>query len=191
MTKEIFLVTSNPRKVEDYNRRLDNSNYIIKNVSLDLNEGRSLDIKEIAELKLAQAKTLYPNERIIVEDRGFFIPALNNFPGPFVKVFLNSIGTKGLLKLMEGMEDRRANFVSVLAYFDGEKDHYFYDYEKGFLINEEKRSNIRGRPEILYIYGRETFPDKSLAELNDQEWESYLIDIEKNDFIEEFKTFLT
>ena len=191
MTKEIFLVTSNPRKVEDYNRRLDNSNYIIKNVSLDLNEGRSLDIKEIAELKLAQAKTLYPNERIIVEDRGFFIPALNNFPGPFVKVFLNSIGTKGLLKLMEGMEDRRANFVSVLAYFDGEKDHYFYDYEKGFLINEEKGSNIRGWTEILYIYGRETFPDRSLAELNDQEWESYLIDIEKNDFIEEFKTFLT
>ena len=191
MTKEIFLVTSNPRKVEDYNRRLDNSNYIIKNVSLDLNEGRSLDIKEIAELKLAQAKTLYPNERIIVEDQGFCIPALNNFPGPFVKVFLNSIGTKGLLKLMEGMEDRRANFVSVLAYFDGEKDHYFYDYEKGFLINEEKGSNIRGWTEILYIYGRETFPDRSLAELNDQEWESYLIDIEKNDFIEEFKTFLT
>ena len=81
---------------------MDNPNYIIKNVSLDLNEGRSLDIKEIAELKLAQAKALFPNERIIVEDRGFFIPALNNFPEAFVKVFLNSIGAKGLLKAYGG-----------------------------------------------------------------------------------------
>ena len=89
------------------------------------------------------------------------------------------------------MEDRRANFVSVLAYFDGEKDHYFYDYEKGFLIDKEKGNNIRGWANILYIYGYPTYLNRSLAELNDQEWESYLIDIEKNDFIEEFKTFLT
>jgi XTP/dITP diphosphohydrolase len=190
MAKEIYLVTSNQRKVEDYNRRLNNPNYIIKNISLDLDEGRSLDIKEIAELKLKQAKDKHPNSAVMVEDRGFFIPTLNNFPGPFVKVFLNSIGIKGLLKLMAGESDRRAQFITVLAYYDGENDYYFYDIEEGFLTEEVKFGNIRGWTEILNIYGYKTYPDKALSELTDIEWDQYLIDIEKNDFIEQFKNYL-
>jgi inosine/xanthosine triphosphate pyrophosphatase family protein len=71
MENSIFLVTSNDRKAEDYNRRLNGVNFEIKRVSLDLDEGRSLDIKEIAELKLNQAKMKYPNARVLVEDRGY------------------------------------------------------------------------------------------------------------------------
>lgn len=190
MKKEIFLVTSNARKVEDYNRRIDNGEYIVKNVALDLNEGRSMDILEIAKLKLLQAKELFPGKRIIVEDRGFFIPALNGFPGPFVKLFLNTIGIDGLLKLMAGEDNREASLITVLGYYDGQDDHFFYDDEKGFITKEKRGDNIRGWTDILYIYGYQTFPGLSMAELNDEQWAEHIRITESCDFIEKFKMFL-
>ena len=91
---------------------------------------------------------------------------------------------------MEGKNDRTAKFITVLAYFDGEKDHYFYDIEEGFLTTNIREGNIRGWTDILYIYGHKAFSDRALCELNNEEWESYLEDIEKNDFISQFKKHL-
>jgi non-canonical purine NTP pyrophosphatase (RdgB/HAM1 family) len=190
MPKHIHLVTSNQRKVDDYNRRINLPNLEIVRLNVDLDEGRSLDIQEIANIKLQQAKKLFPNKAILVEDRGFFIPALNNFPGPFVKIFLKSIGIEGVLKLMESKEDRTALFITVLAYFDGNTDHFFVDTEIGFLGLTAKGNNIRGWTDILYIYGHEAFPNKSLAELNDEEWSKYLEKIEVNDYINQFLSFV-
>jgi inosine/xanthosine triphosphate pyrophosphatase family protein len=91
---------------------------------------------------------------------------------------------------MEDKADRTAQFITVLAYFDGEKDHYFYDIEEGYITEQIRTGDIRGWTDILYIYGYKTFPNKALCELNDNEWESYLADIEKNDFISQFKRHL-
>lgn len=187
---KLYFVTSNPTKFSDYQRRLSAIGIDMEQVSHELNEGRSLDIEEIARHKLDQAKELLPKKRIIVEDRGFFLPALKGFPGPFVKLFLGSIGIEGLLKLMENIEDRTAQFISVLAYWDGNNVHYFYDIENGFLISERQGVNLRNWTEILYVYGYPMFPGKSLAQYTDEEWSSYLAEIEKNDFVEKFINYL-
>ena len=41
--------------------------------------------------------------------------------------------------------------------------------------------NLHGWTELLYIYGHPSFPDRSLAELNDEEWQEYLNAIETVD----------
>ena len=189
--KDIYFVTSNERKVADYNRRFEPLGYKVVQLNFDLNEGRSLDIGEISKLKLEQAKGASKNKPVFVEDRGFFIPELNGFPGPFVKLFLKSIGIVGILKLMANVNDRKAQFVSVLAYWDGEKEHFFYDNEEGFLVEEIRKGNLRGWTDILYIYGYKTHPGKALCELNDKEWEDYLKEIENNDYIKQFIDFLS
>jgi len=53
---------------------------------------------------------------LIVEDAGLFIRALNGFPGPYSSYAYKTIGNKGILKLMEGIQDRSAQFHSAVAY---------------------------------------------------------------------------
>ncbi len=58
---------------------------------------------------------------IIVEDAGLFIEALKGFPGPYSSYVYRTIGTEGILKLMEGIDRRVAQFRSAVV-FKGPKE---------------------------------------------------------------------
>ena len=109
-SKTIYFVTSNRRKFASLKKLLQPLDIDLRRLDYDFDEGRSLDIRSIAEDKLAQAKKAFPGKHLIVDDRGFFIPALKGFPGPFVKLLLNSFSYPGIIKLMQDETDRRAIF---------------------------------------------------------------------------------
>ncbi len=180
-SKTIYFITSNQRKFTSLQKLLQPLDIDLQRLDYDFNEGRGLDIQTIARSKLAQAKKAFPGKRLIVDDRGFFIPALKGFPGPFVKLLLDSFSYPGIIKLMQGETDRRAIFSFAVGYFDGEKDHIFVADEEGFIIDEPRGDNLHGWTELLYIYGHPSFPGRSLAELNDEEWQEYLAAIEAVD----------
>lgn len=177
----IHFITSNHQKFASLQKLLHLLGVDLRQLEYDFDEGRGLDIQTIAKSKLAQAKKAFPNKRLIVDDRGFFIPALKGFPGPFVKLLLDSFSYPGIIKLMQGETDRRAIFSFAVGYFDGEKDHIFVADEEGFIIDEPRGNNLHGWTELLYIYGHPSFPGRSLAELNDEEWKEYLVAIEAVD----------
>ena len=177
----IYFITYNHQKFASLQKLLHPIGINLQQLDYDFDEGRGLDIQTIAKSKLAQAKKAFPNKRLIVDDRGFFIPALKGFPGPFVKLLLDSFSYPGIIKLMQGETDRRAIFSFAVGYFDGEKDHIFVADEEGFIIDEPRGNNLHGWTELLYIYGHPSFPGRSLAELNDEEWKEYLAAIETVD----------
>ena len=177
----IHFITSNHQKFASLQKLLHPLGVDLQQLDYDFDEGRGLDIQTIAKSKLSQAKKVFPNKRLIVDDRGFFIPALKGFPGPFVKLLLDSFSYPGIIKLMQGETDRRAIFSFAVGYFDGEKDHIFVADEEGFIIDEPRGDNLHGWTELLYIYGHPSFPGRSLAELNDEEWQEYLNAIETVD----------
>ena len=180
-SKTIYFITSNQRKFASLQKLLHPIGINLQQLDYDFDEGRGLDIQTIAKSKLAQAKKSFPNKRLIVDDRGFFIPALKGFPGPFVKLLLDSFSYPGIIKLMQGETDRRAMFSFTVGYFDGKEDHIFVADEEGFIIDEPRGDNLHGWTELLYIYGHPSFPDRSLVELNDEEWQEYLNAIETVD----------
>ncbi len=180
-SKQIFFITSNPKKFTSLKNLLTPLGIDLQRLEYDFDEGRELDIRKIAEAKLAQAKRAFPGKKLIVDDRGFFIPALKGFPGPFVKLVLDSFSHEGLAKLMHGETDRRAIFSFAAGYFDGKKDHIFVADEKGFITNKPRGDNLHGWTELLYVYGHSSFPGRSLAELSDDEWQEYLTAIEDVD----------
>jgi len=53
---------------------------------------------------------------VFVEDAGLFIDKLNGFPGPYSSYVLRTVGNPGILKLMEGIDERAAVFRSAVAY---------------------------------------------------------------------------
>ena len=180
-SKTIYFVTSNRRKFASLKKLLQPLDIDLRRLDYDFDEGRSLNIRSIAEDKLAQTKKAFPDKYLIVDDRGFFIPALKGFPGPFVKLLLNSFSYPGVIKLMQDETDRRAIFSFAVGYFDGTKDHIFVADEEGFITDKPRGNNLHGWTELLYIYGHPSFQGRSLAELNDSEWQEYLTAIEDVD----------
>ena len=177
----IHFIASNHQKFTSLQKLLQPLGVDLQQLDYDFDEGRGLDIQTIAKSKLSQAKKAFSNKRLIVDDRGFFIPALKGFPGPFVKLLLDSFSYPDIIKLMQDETDRRAIFSFAVGYFDGEKDHIFVADEEGFIIDEPRGDNLHGWTELLYIYGHPSFPGRSLAELNDEEWKEYLAAIEAVD----------
>jgi len=74
----------------------------------------------LSQIALTAAKKAFEIFRkpLIVEDDGLFINALNGFPGPYSSYVYNTIGLRGILKLMEDVEDRSCFFESAVAFCD-------------------------------------------------------------------------
>jgi XTP/dITP diphosphohydrolase len=62
----------------------------------------------------------YVAENVFVEDAGIFINALSGFPGVYSRYVFDTIGNKGILKLLDGSENRSARFVAVIGYKPGD-----------------------------------------------------------------------
>ena len=123
MGEEIVFVTHNIGKIKSAEKCFKNLKFTTFNYELD--EPRSDDIKEIATAKVKQAYEIVKRPCIAL-DTDFRIDALNGFPRAFVNFSLDTIGIEGILKLMEGKENRNCAFHECLAYHDGNEIHYFY-----------------------------------------------------------------
>jgi len=168
MEKEIVFVTHNIGKIKSAEKHFKNLKFTTFNYELD--EPRSDDIKEIATAKVEQAFELVKRPCIAL-DTDFRIDALNGFPRAFVNFSLDTIGIKGILKLMENEENRTCAFNECLAYHDGKKIHYFYGRHPGNLSK-----NIKGLDrdekwsDLWYIFKPKGF-DITLAEMNSKQRE--------------------
>jgi XTP/dITP diphosphohydrolase len=63
----------------------------------------------LSEIASASAQDAYKRCHLplIVEDAGLFIDALKGFPGPYSAYVYKTLGNKGLLKLLENVQDRK------------------------------------------------------------------------------------
>lgn len=115
----IVFVTTNAGKIEEAVRLGKEYGIEVLSNTYDAYEPRSTDPVEIAE---ASAKDAYDfiGKPLIVEDSGFFIDALHGFPGTYSAYVFKTIGLEGMMKVMEGVENRRASMRSAVAYTDGE-----------------------------------------------------------------------
>jgi XTP/dITP diphosphohydrolase len=113
--KVAYFVTSNLHKFQEARRIL--SEYKIATAKLKVS---AIEIQDESTENIAKysAQDAVKNCRLplFVEDAGLFIEALNCFPGPYSKYAYNTVGLKGILKLMKNIENRNAHFLSVVAF---------------------------------------------------------------------------
>jgi XTP/dITP diphosphohydrolase len=158
---KITMVTGNANKAAEVAAFFRGSAEIT-HVALDLPEYRSDDVGEIARGKAeyAWAQLKIP---IIVDDTGFFIDAMNGFPGPYAAYVLHSIGNTGILKLMEDTPDRSARFITAIAFADDRGIHVFKGAIEGRITSTPRGSAGFGYDPIFDIGG------KTLAEISIEE----------------------
>lgn len=129
---------------------------------LEIPEFRDNDVGVIAEEKARYAWDVLRCS-LIVDDTGFFVNALNGFPGPYAAYVLDTIGMEGILRLLEGAEDRTAYFETAIAYADGEGTiRVFRGVVDGTIVSPRGEGGF-GYDPIFSVDGR-TFAERTLAE---------------------------
>jgi XTP/dITP diphosphohydrolase len=113
--KVAFFVTGNIHKFQEARTELRKHSISLAMLNIDAVEIQSDDLKEIAKTSASDAAE-NTNMPVFVEDAGLFINVLKGFPGPYSSFVHRTLGTKGILKLMAGTDQRTAYFCSVVAF---------------------------------------------------------------------------
>ena len=169
--KVIFFATNNINKFNEAHRLLAGYGIAVGMLRVKAAEIQSANLREIAQTS-AQDALKRCHLPVIVEDAGLFIDALHGFPGPYAAYAYKTIGNKGLLKLMENVDDRKATFQSVIAYCDSYSGApmCFEGEVAGKITTEERMGNGKsgfGFDPIFQPSGSEkTFAEMTIEEKN-------------------------
>ena len=113
--KKITLVTGNWAKIAQAKEFLEPFGIEVDNVKMDTVEIQADSIEEVAAYSAKWASDKL-KANVVKNDTGIMIDALGGFPAAYTHYVGDTIGEKGILKLMRGEENRKARFVQVLAY---------------------------------------------------------------------------
>ena len=167
--EEIVFVTHNKGKAKSAEKYF--KNLKISTYDFELDEPRSDDLKVIATYKVKQAYEVV-GKPCIALDSGFFIEELNGFPRAFVNFSLETVGIDGMLKLMEGKENRNCKFDECLAYYDGKEIKYFYGNHPGTLATQKQGDDQNDKwSDLWYIFKPKGF-NKTMAQMDETEREN-------------------
>ncbi len=103
---------------------------------------------------------------VMLEDAGLFVEALGGFPGVYSAYVQKTVRNEGMLRLMKGVEDRRAFFKSVVAYAQpGQETRMFAGEVHGRIGFEARGSKGFGYDPIFYV-GNRSLGEMELEEKN-------------------------
>ena len=137
---KINFITSNQGKVKSLENSLKSNNIdvLVCAQNLDIMEPQFDTVQEVSKYKALKAFEIL-KEPVLVEDGGFSVFELNGFPGVYTKYILKTLGADGILKLMQGVNNRAAKFVSVATFVNEDGTLFQFEREGGeFEISKEK-----------------------------------------------------
>ena len=163
--EKLFFATTNQHKfaeAEDILSEFSIEISILKEKKIEI---QSPSIEEIAR---KSASWIIENHsgKIIVEDAGFFVESLGGFPGPYSSYVFDKIGTEGILRLLEGKDNRTAEFRSAVAFCKSGYDiKIFTDKIVGIVAFERKGTEGFGfDPIFIPSKMTRTFAEMSIKE---------------------------
>lgn len=180
MSKDrVVLVTQNKHKLRELKPLFEEFDVEFDTTSIEKWEVRSNDVETVAleAAKYAQAELKKP---VVVDDTGLYIDALEGFPMAYPSFVLETIGKKGILKLMEGVEDRAAMFVSAVGFCDGTTMRAFKGVMNGTIGFEELGEEGFGYDPIFIpegytnTYAQLTFEEKITISHRSKAFRSFL-----------------
>lgn len=167
--KKIFFVTSNPGKLSEAQKYLQPLGFEVERMNIPYPEIQGPDLEEVALFGINWIQKDQEFEgAVMLEDAGLFIDALSDFPGVYSKFVFTTIGCEGILRLLEGRENRNAHFEAVIAYYEmGGELLIFKGRVDGKIANELKGENGFGYDPIFVPQGEvRTFAEMGTGEKN-------------------------
>ncbi|KAA0001701.1 MAG: XTP/dITP diphosphatase [Thermoplasmata archaeon] len=161
---KIYFVTSNKGKWKEFQELM--NEYEIEMLNVKYPEIQADSLQEVALYGL-QYLVKKIDGMFMIEDSGLFIHALNGFPGVYSSYIFKSIGNDGILKLMEGIKERKASFHSLIALYDGGM-HFFEGICSGKISYKQRGKEGFGYDPIFIPEGcKKTFAEMETKEKNE------------------------
>lgn len=166
----LYFVTGNVHKFNEIFDLFSKENikYNLKRKDLETIEIQTIDLKKVALFKLNSIKGQI-NGSYFIEDAGFFVDTpLNGFPGVYSSYVMETIGNKGILRLIDDFDTTKAHFTSVIAlYFKPLDKNLFFE---GTIQGKISKSMIgSGGFGFDPIFLSNEIPNKTFAELTTEE----------------------
>lgn len=166
---KITYVTGNKAKVGLAKQFLGPLGFEIDNKKIECPEIQADTFEEVSKYSSKYASDVLKSD-VLKNDSGLVIEALNGFPGVYTHYVEDTLGEDGILKLMEGKENRKAYFVECLSYCKyGEEPICFYSKTYGKIAH--KKIGTEGWSyDFIFIPECE---EKTLACFNDEKRYSF------------------
>ena len=168
----MILATNNKGKLEEIRKILtDYKIYSLKdkNINVDVEEDKDSFLGNA----MKKAKEIYEisHEETIADDSGLCINCLDGFPGVMTHRFLGDDATdrmrnEYLINEVNKYQDRSAQVVCNLVYYDGEKEIVGEGVLNGFISTECRGNNGFGFDEIFELPNGLTLAELSFEEKN-------------------------
>jgi XTP/dITP diphosphohydrolase len=148
----VSFITSNPNKYGEIKSFFNERGLEVGWIKESLLEIQASSLEEVAINSLRD----HEEANVFVEDAGIFVESLSGFPGVYSRYVYDTIGNQGILKLMDGVEDRRAGFAAVIGLKEEEGDVKIFKGEvKGYLSPFPKGDGGFGYDPIFIPEGSE------------------------------------
>ena len=171
--EKITYVTGNWAKILSARQILEPLGFEIEQIKMDVPELQHDKIEEVAKYSAKWASDTL-KKSVIKNDSGLCVDALNGFPGPYTHYVDDTLKEDGILKLLEGVENRKAHFEEVLAYCEYGKEPVIFKSITNGTIAYEKSGKYGWSWDFIFIpEGEEKtlgcFPD-------DERWQYWSLD---------------
>ena len=134
--KKITYVTGNWSKIMSAKNILEPLGIEVDNVKMETTEIQADTVEEVAMHSAKEASDKLKCA-VLKNDTGLYVEALGGFPGPYTHYVDERLGEDGLLKLLEGVDNRNACFMEAFAYCEYGKDPIvFKSITKGKIAKE-------------------------------------------------------
>ncbi len=167
--KTVYFITGNKGKLEEAKKKFSTVDINVVQKDLGYPEIQAEMLEDVAKFGVEHIQKRFENP-FILEDAGLFIDKLEGFPGVYSSYVFYTVGLKGILKLLDGIDEakRGAQFRSVFAYSEpGQKPKLFIGECNGNITFEEKGTNGFGYDPIFIPDGElRTFAQMETEEKN-------------------------
>ena len=127
----VVYITGNAHKAKYFSKMV---GLDIPHQKIDIDELQTMDIDELMTHKVKGAYAFLQTP-VIVEDTFVTLTGMNGLPGPYIKWFLESLGSEGICTLATAFDPKKRRVVvgATIAYYDGKKIELFKSQLEGTI----------------------------------------------------------
>lgn len=166
---KIVFITSNDEKIRDAQFALKPFGFEVVKETLEIDE---IQHHEPINIALAKAESAYSQLRrpLVINDSSWSIPALNGFPGGYMKDVAAWFTSRDWLLLMKDREDKRIFLHEVVVYIDDNGPQIFETLREGKFVDTPAGNNGSSFSRLVKMEG----DDITISQLFDKSGEREL-----------------
>ncbi|MDR3074470.1 MAG: RdgB/HAM1 family non-canonical purine NTP pyrophosphatase [Candidatus Methanoplasma sp.] len=162
---KLGVITSNPGKVEEYRRYFERLGVETVHMRIPYDEIQSSELEEVVRKGMDELKRKGVSD-FLIDDSGLFINDLKGFPGVWSAYVQKTIGNDGILKIMDGVEDRSAVFKCCIGCNIGGRDIVVTGVCGGTILERSRGTEGFGYDPIFSHDGVRSFAEIPIDEKN-------------------------